>query len=125
MLVDDEDLVRSVAVGFLEELGWEALDANEGVTALELYRRQWRRIDVVMLDMEMPGQRGVDVLREMKRINPHVVAILCSGYVRDRTVEQLIADGFRAQLSKPYRIAELDRVLNDVSAKKSGGVHDE
>lgn len=125
MLVDDEDLVRSVAVGFLEELGWEALDANEGVTALELYRRQWRRIDVVMLDMEMPGQRGVDVLREMKRINPHVVAILCSGYVRDRTVDQLIADGFRAQLSKPYRIAELDRVLNDVSAKKSGGVHDE
>ena len=125
MLVDDEDLVRSVAVSFLEEMGWEALDANEGVTALGLYRDQWRRIDVVMLDMEMPGQRGVDVLREMKRINPHVVAILCSGYVRDRSVEQLIADGFRAQLSKPYRIADLERVLNDVSAKKTGGVNDE
>ena len=125
MLVDDEDLVRSVARGFLEEIGWEVVEVNEGIKALELYRDQWRKIDVVMLDMEMPGQRGIDVLREMKRINPSVLAILCSGYVRDRSVEQLAADGFRAQLSKPYRIADLEHVLNEVSMNKSGRVSHE
>ena len=94
MVVDDEDLVRSVATGFLEEIGWKVLEASEGMKALELYRDRWQRIDVVMLDMEIPGQRGIDVLRVMKRVKPKVVAILCSGYVRDRSVEQLAADGF-------------------------------
>ncbi len=121
MLVDDEELVRSVAIGFLEEIGWQVVEAGEGIKALELYREQWRRIDVVILDMEMPGQRGIDVLREMKRMNSNVVAILCSGYVRDRSVEQLAADGFLAQLSKPYRMADLERVLNDVTVKKVEG----
>jgi CheY-like chemotaxis protein len=56
-----------------------------------------------MLDMEMPGQRGIDLLRELKTINPEVIAFLCSGFVRDGSSEQLLAEGFRAQLSKPYR----------------------
>ena len=54
-------------------------------------------------------------------MNPNVVAILCSGYVRDRSAEQLAADGFLAQLSKPYRMADLERVLNDVTVKKVEG----
>jgi PAS domain S-box-containing protein len=113
LLVDDEDLVRSVALAFLQEMEWEVIEAGDGQQALDLYREQWRRIDLVMLDMEMPGRRGIDLLREMKQVNPGVVAILCSGYVRDGSADQLIAEGFRAQLSKPYRMAELERVLTE------------
>ncbi|HEX3135781.1 MAG TPA: ATP-binding protein [Planctomycetota bacterium] len=114
LLVDDEDLVRSVALAFLEEMGWEVIEAGDGQCALDLYRANQERIDIVMLDMEMPGRRGIDLLREMKQMNPGVIAILCSGYVRDGSVDQLIAEGFRAQLSKPYRMAELERVLEEV-----------
>ncbi len=117
LLVDDEELVRSVAQAFLEELGWEVLEAADGQQALDLYRDQRERIDLVMLDMEMPGRRGIDLLREMKQIDPGVIAILCSGYVRDGSSDQLVAEGFRAQLSKPYRMAELERVLEEVRPK--------
>jgi len=117
LLVDDEELVRSVALAFLEEMGWEVLEAADGQQALDFYRDQQKRIDVVMLDMEMPGRRGIDLLREMKVMNPGVIAILCSGYVRDGSADQLIAEGFRAQLSKPYRMADLERVLEEVRPK--------
>ncbi len=119
LLVDDEEMVRSVALAFLEELGWEVIEAADGQQALDLYGRHQQRIDVVMLDMEMPGRRGIELLREMKLLNPNVIAILCSGYVRDGSVQQLIAEGFRAQLCKPYRLAELQRVLED--ARAGGG----
>lgn len=114
LLVDDEELVRSVALAFLEELGWEVIEAADGQQALDMYRDQQERIDIVLLDMEMPGRRGIELLREMKQMNPGVIAILCSGYVRDGSADQLIAEGFRAQLSKPYRIADLQRVLEEV-----------
>jgi PAS domain S-box-containing protein len=117
LLVDDEELVRSVAQAFLEELGWEVLEAADGQQALDLYRDHRQRIDLVMLDMEMPGRRGIDLLREMKQMDPGVIAILCSGYVRDGSSDQLMAEGFRAQLSKPYRMAELERVLEEVRPK--------
>jgi PAS domain S-box-containing protein len=117
LLVDDEELVRSVALAFLEEMGWEVIEAGDGQCALELYQIHQQRIDVVMLDMEMPGRRGIDLLREMKQMNPGIIAILCSGYVRDGSVDQLIAEGFRAQLSKPYRMADLERVLEEVRPK--------
>jgi two-component system, cell cycle sensor histidine kinase and response regulator CckA len=98
LLVDDEELVRSVAHAFLEELGWEVMEAAD--------------------DMEMPGRRGIDLLREMKQMNPGVIAILCSGYVRDGSIDQLIAEGFRAQLSKPYRMAELEAILDEARPKR-------
>jgi CheY-like chemotaxis protein len=69
---------------------------------------------VAMLDMEMPGKRGIELLRDLKGINPRIVAILCSGYVRDGSIDQVMAEGFRAQLSKPYRMADLERVMDDV-----------
>ncbi len=117
LLVDDEELVRSVAIAFLEELGWEVIEAADGQRALDIYREQKQRIDLVILDMEMPGRRGIDLLREMKKMHPAVIAILCSGYVREGSVDQMIAEGFRAQLSKPYRMSDLERVLEEVRPK--------
>jgi PAS domain S-box-containing protein len=117
LLVDDEELVRSVAIAFLEELGWDVIEAGDGQQALDLYQEHRQRIDVVILDMEMPGRRGIDLLREMKQMNRGVIAILCSGYVRDGSVDQLIAEGFRAQLSKPYRMMDLERVLEEIRPK--------
>jgi PAS domain S-box-containing protein len=114
LLVDDEDLVRSVAQAFLEELGWEVLEASNAEKALSLYQANRDRIDVAMLDMEMPGRRGIDLLRDLREINPRIVAILCSGYVRDGSIDQVMAEGFRALLSKPYRMADLERVMEEI-----------
>ena len=97
--------------------GDTAADAESALELLRTAARRGEAYELVILDMEMPGRRGIDLLREMKLMHPTVIAILCSGYVREGSVDQLIAEGFRAQLSKPYRMSDLERVLEEVRPK--------
>ncbi len=114
LLVDDEELVRGSARQLLELLGWEVLEARDGREGVEVFTRERGRITVVMIDMEMPRLRGVDCLREMLGIDPQVRAILCSGFTRDGGSAEMRAEGFRGQIAKPYRLADLDKILDGV-----------
>jgi CheY-like chemotaxis protein len=111
LLVDDEDMVRSVGRQLLEVLGYEVIEAENGVVAVDMFHKNHKRVDVVLLDMEMPGMRGIDCLRELRTQRENIAAVLCSGYARDVTAEELRSEGFHGQLCKPYRLAELERVL--------------
>ena len=112
LIVDDEEMVRSVGRQLLEVLGYEVIEAADGNAAVEIFSRHHDRIEVVLLDMEMPGMRGVDCLRALRTRRENIPAILCSGYARDVSQEQLKNEGFYAQLCKPYRLADLERVLD-------------
>jgi PAS domain S-box-containing protein len=114
LLVDDEEMVRSVGRQLLEILGYEVFEAADGNAAVEIFARHHERIEVVLLDMEMPGMRGVDCLRALRTQRESIPAVLCSGYARDLTNEQLRTEGFYAQLNKPYRMADLERVMDKV-----------
>jgi PAS domain S-box-containing protein len=118
LLVDDEEMVREVGRQLLEALGYEVIEAVNGDDGIACFRRDHRRIDAVLVDMEMPGKRGIDCLRELRVIDPDVVAVLCSGYVRDGSLDQLREEGFRAQLNKPYRLVDLERVLDEVVGRR-------
>ncbi len=120
LLVEDEDLVRTSARQLLEVMGWQVLEARDGREGVEVFVKERQRISVVMLDMEMPHLRGVDCLREMQRIDPMVRAILCSGYTRDGGSAEMRAAGFKAQVAKPYRLAELDQALDEVVGHGQG-----
>jgi PAS domain S-box-containing protein len=117
MIVDDEEMVRSVGRQLLEVLGCDVIEATDGKSAVDLFAIHHERIDVVILDMEMPGMRGIDCLRILREKRDVIPAILCSGYVRDVSPEQLRQEGFHAQLSKPYRIAELEQALDAAITK--------
>jgi len=112
LLIDDEDLVRTGARLMLEDLGWKVIEAVDGRHGVEVFTRDRELIDVVMVDMEMPRLRGIDCLRELLKLDAQARVVLCSGFARDSSPDQLRDDGFVGQLTKPYRLAELARVLD-------------
>jgi PAS domain S-box-containing protein len=105
LIVDDEDVVRSVAVKVLSGLGYRVIDTSDPVNALAIYTDSWRSIDLVLVDMIMPHMNGKDLFEKLREINPSVTAILMSGY--DATGTAVASTGFVALIPKPYTLQEL------------------
>jgi PAS domain S-box-containing protein len=111
LVVDDERLVRELAVNVLERWGFKALTAGDGEAALAVYQKHGAEIDLVLLDYMMPGLTGLQVLERLKEINPEVRAVFASGHVLDSERERMEAAGARGFVAKPYRAEELVRLL--------------
>jgi two-component system, response regulator, stage 0 sporulation protein F len=78
LLVDDEESIHLLYREELEEDGYEVHSALSGEEALE--KLSIISPDLVILDINMPGINGIDVLRRMKEMHPHLPVILCSAY---------------------------------------------
>ncbi|MBM9603148.1 response regulator [Desulfopila inferna] len=78
LLVDDEENIRFIYEEELKEEGYEIISAANGMEALELFKEE--KPDLVVLDIQMPGLNGIEVLRRMKTLDPSVPVILSSAY---------------------------------------------
>jgi len=105
LIVDDEDIVRSVAVRVLSGLGYRVIDTADPTNALAIYKDGWQSIDLVLIDMMMPHMNGKELFEKLHEINPSVAAILMSGY--DATETPFTSMGFVAFIPKPYTLQEL------------------
>jgi CheY-like chemotaxis protein len=119
LVVDDEELIRTVAGAVLEGSGLRVLAAADGAEALATYRRHLdaagdSAIDVVLLDYTMPGRTGLEILRELRELDPAVRVIISTGYALESTGDQLLTAGARAFVPKPYRPHELLRTVREV-----------
>ena len=114
LLVDDEDSVRSVAGRILAHLGYRTLLASNGFEALEIYRRERDRIDLVILDMIMPDMEGLEISRKLKEIDPAVKILLSSGDSLNGEAQKVLEAGARGFIQKPYRIATLSRQIAEI-----------
>jgi len=114
LLVDDEDGIRMVAGRILQQLGYQVLAAESGLRALEIYRREGDRIDLVILDMLMPGKGGAETFQELIGIDPGVRVLLSSGYSLDGEAQRVMAAGARGFIQKPYRLAVLSHKVAEI-----------
>jgi two-component system cell cycle sensor histidine kinase/response regulator CckA len=105
LVIDDEDLVRDVVARMVEDLGYSALTASDGVAGLELLDRE--QVDVVLVDLTMPRMSGADVIAAVRKRHPTLPVVLCTGYDRDRR-GPVEADAY---LPKPFRIEALEQTL--------------
>jgi CheY-like chemotaxis protein len=117
LLVDDEDGVRMVAGRLLQQLGYQVLSAPGGLRALEIYRQERDRIDLVILDMLMPGMGGAATFQKLKGFDPGVRVLLSSGYSLDGEAQQAMAAGARGFIQKPYRLAVLSHKVAESLGK--------
>ena len=109
LIVDDEDGFRSVLVRRLQARGIQAFGVGRGEEALEFL--QTRNIDVVLLDIKMPGMSGVDVLRQMREQGCKAEVIVLSGHVLLDTAVEIMDFGVNDYLLKPCDTEELmDRI---------------
>ena len=107
LLVEDEPLLRELGASVLESLGYQTLTAEDGVEGVEAFRANKGRLCAVLLDLKMPRMAGREALIEMRRIDPEVPVIVCTGFGENEEVQELLTLGATGMLPKPYRIADL------------------
>jgi len=114
LLADDDEDVRSVVHAMLETLGYEVIEARDGLEAVEIFRRRAAEIDLVILDLVMPRLTGEAALGRIRRIAPAVPAILISGYDESGRIREIVAAGFGGFLQKPFRRQDLGKKMREL-----------
>ena len=107
LIVDDEDSIRDVATQILEQFGYRVLVAANGEEALKVFKNQGHHIDLIILDIGMPGMGGHKCLTEILTLEPAAKVLLASGYSLDDRLSRTIESGAGGFIPKPYQISEL------------------
>ena len=107
LLVDDEDLVRELAKRILSRAGYTVLTATNGREALQVYKKERKRISLVLLDLIMPEMDGKQCLRELLKINPGARVLVASGYSANGPTKEALEGGARGFVSKPFDMGQL------------------
>ena len=110
LVVDDSGLARRRARGILEGAGFEVLEAEDGMAALERYFVA--RPDVVLLDLVMKGMYGLDVLSKLRELDPDAKIIVVTADVQTSSHEIAAGAGAAGFLVKPLDADEIVSVLN-------------
>ena len=114
MLIDDEEMVTEVGKQLLEILGYNAITVNSGQDALELLEKDKDMVDLVILDMIMPGLSGYETFSRIKSLNPKIKTLLSSGYSLDSQASDILACGCGGFLQKPFNLNELSLKVREV-----------
>jgi PAS domain S-box-containing protein len=114
LLVEDEELIADVSREILEELGYKVFVAHNGSEAIETYRQKENEIDLLILDMIMPGIGVEETFDTLKAMNPDVRVMLSSGYSINNRVRNLIDRGCNGFIQKPYNIENLSRKIREI-----------
>lgn len=114
LLVDDEEMIIDVGGQLLEAMGYAVLSAMSGQEAVEKYRQYRSEIDMVILDMIMPGMSGGKTYDELKKINPDLKILLASGYSMDGEATEILNRGCDGFIQKPFKIKHLSRKIREV-----------
>ncbi len=119
LVIDDEEVVRTIAEGLLTEAGYRVILADSGMKGVELFRENIDSINAVILDLSMPVMSGIDTYREIKKTAPDTRVVLASGFKHDERVSRLLQMGVRAFIQKPFSGHELTSVLKKILKESS------
>jgi len=110
LVIDDEADVRSVVQRILRDVGHEVMCADCGETALRMMEKD--KVDLIILDLRMPGIGGMETLASIRRNNTSVPVILLSGYITVAALTDAARLGLNDFLTKPFRMDELLTKVN-------------
>ena len=114
MLVEDEEMVALISDQMLTRLGYKVFLARSGPDALSIFQEHREKIDLVILDMIMPGMSGAETFEKLKAIDPGVNVLLSSGYTLNGQAEDIMRRGCRGFIQKPFSLESLSRKLRDL-----------
>ena len=114
LLVDDEAMILTVAQKMLEKLGYRVLTAMSGKEAIDLYEKKREEIDLVILDMIMPGMGGGKTFDRLKEIDRNVKILLSSGYSINGQAHEILNRGCRGFIQKPFDMEEFSLKVREV-----------
>jgi PAS domain S-box-containing protein len=114
LVVEDEEAIRELLKTFLQLAGYTVLIAVDGREAIEVYDKHWEDIDLVLADNGLPKLSGYDIFRKMKSKNSKLKFILASGSVEPERISEILRDGARDFIEKPYTVFKVLRAVRSV-----------
>ncbi|MBN1697699.1 MAG: PAS domain S-box protein [Spirochaetales bacterium] len=114
LLVDDEETIIRSGKAFFKTLGYTVLAASSGHDALAIYRQKKESIDIVILDLIMPGMGGRETFAELKKIDPAVKVLLSSGYSINGQAQELLNKGCLGFLQKPFSLLQAAKKIRSI-----------
>jgi CheY-like chemotaxis protein/anti-anti-sigma regulatory factor len=112
LVIDDDPMMRDITSEFVLQMGFKVLTAAHGEAGVDLYRRHWASILLVILDLQMPGLNGEETLARIKLMNPRVKVIMVTGSMDVERLECIRNVLGVPVLSKPFMMEDLEEALN-------------
>ena len=116
LLIDDEKMILDVGLELLEELGYTVLSAMSGQEAIDVFQKDQDNIDLVIMDMIMPGMGGGETFDRLKEINPGVKVLLSSGYSINGQATKILRRGCDGFIQKPFNMNQLAEKVQKILA---------
>ena len=117
LLIDDEGIILDVGKDMLELLGYQVYISQKGAEAISIFEKHKGNIDLILLDMIMPGMGGGEVYDRLKRIDPEVKVLLSSGYSIDGEATEILNRGCQGFIQKPFNIEKLSQKVKNILDK--------
>lgn len=114
LIIDDEAPVRRVAEDMLHVLGMKTVAAASGQEGIDLYKQHADNIDLIILDMKMPGMDGEETFRRLKSLNPEAKVILATGYSESDDLSTFVEQNTVEFLRKPFALSALAEKIQTV-----------
>ncbi len=118
LLVDDETIILDVGEDMLKTLGYKVFLASGGSEAIEIYKENKDKIEMVILDMVMPGMGGGETYKVLKSINPDIKVMLSSGYNIRGEAAEIMKQGINDFIQKPFTMTKLSHKIRNILEKK-------
>jgi DNA-binding NtrC family response regulator len=113
LLVEDEALLRQAVRKMLRKGGFKVLEAADGFSAINLLRANGDTIDVMLLDMSIPGASSPLVLAEAAKVRPDIRVILTSAYSQEMIADAMNAPQISGFIRKPFQLGDLVEKLKN------------
>ncbi len=118
LLIDDEEMIIKVGGELLQELGYKVISARSGEEAIKLYKKNVDKIDLVVMDMIMPGMGGGETFDSLKAINPDIKVLLSSGYSINGQASKILERGCDGFIQKPFNLNQLSEKIQQIIGKQ-------
>lgn len=112
LIVENEPFMREAVEDILDTIGLDVISTGDGHEGIAAYLSHQDKIDLVILDMKLPGMDGPEILRMLRTINPYVKVLVASGYDEQEIRQQLKDQQTVSILKKPY---SADTLLSTVA----------
>ncbi|MBI4775187.1 MAG: GAF domain-containing protein [Deltaproteobacteria bacterium] len=111
LVVDDEPVIARLLRDYLHQMGYSVFTAETGEQAIEIYQKEKAGIDLMILDLDMPGMGGKKCLKALKELDPHVQVVVASGYFTHIEQEELMNLGALDIIKKPYKLRDMNALI--------------
>ena len=114
LLIDDEEMILEVGQELFEELGYCVMVAHGGEKAIQSVKLTGSEIDLVILDLIMPGMDGSEVFDHIREVQPQMPVMLSSGHAINGKSNEIMQRGCNGFIQKPFNIFELSQKVREI-----------